>query len=118
MARSHAATAVESGGPDAAGVSWLCRPGLPGDPCLYPEGATSVAADGARTVVPAATPPGSAFDCFYVYLTVTASAVKDNTGTAVTPALEAAAVEQASRFSHVCNIWAPTYRKRTSASLK
>jgi hypothetical protein len=59
----------------------------------------------------------SPFDCFYVYPTVTASAATDNTGTAVTPALEGAAVEQASRFSDVCNVWAPTYRQRTSASL-
>ena len=30
---------------------------------------------------------------------------------------EAAAVAQASRFSQVCNVWAPTYRQRTSVSL-
>jgi len=88
-----------------------------GDPCLYPDGATSVAADGAKTVVLAAAAPQSAFDCFYVYPTVTASAATSNTGTAVTPALEGAAVAQASRFSQVCNVWAPTYRQRTSASL-
>jgi hypothetical protein len=29
---------------------------LPDDPCLFPEGATSVVADGAKTVVPAASP--------------------------------------------------------------
>jgi hypothetical protein len=100
-------------------VTWLCRPGLTGDPCLYPEGATSVAADGTKTVAPSVTisESASAFDCFYVYPTVTASAATDNTGTAVTPALEGAAAEQASRFSQVCNVWAPTYRQRTSASL-
>jgi Protein of unknown function (DUF3089) len=119
MAAGQGATAAQSAGPDAAGVTWLCRPGLAGDPCLYPEGATSVAADGAKTTVPVASPAASssAFDCFYVYPTVTASAATDNTGTAVTPALEGAAVQQASRFSHVCNVWAPTYRQRTSASL-
>jgi hypothetical protein len=118
-AGGRAVTAAESTGTDAAGVTWLCRPGLAGDPCLYPEGSTSVAADGARTVMGARSPSASAsaFDCFYVYPTVTASAASDNTGTAVTPALEGAAVEQASRFSHVCNVWAPTYRQRTSASL-
>jgi Protein of unknown function (DUF3089) len=118
MAGGHAATGADSAGPDAAGVTWLCRPGLAGDPCLYPEGATSVAADGTKTVVAAGPPAAaSAFDCFYIYPTVTASAATDNTGTDVTPALEGAAVEQASRFSHVCNVWAPTYRQRTSASL-
>ena len=82
-----------------------------------PGGGNSVAADGAKTAVPSAAASASAFDCFYIYPTVTASAATDNTGTAVTPALEGAAVEQASRFSHVCNVWAPTYRQRTSASL-
>ena len=46
-------------GPDAAGVTWVCSPSLAGDPCLYPESADSVAANGAKTVVPAsaASPP-------------------------------------------------------------
>jgi len=105
------------GATDAAGVTWLCRPGLTGDPCLYPEGATSVAANGTKTVLTSQAATKSSFDCFYVYPTVTASAPTSNTGTAVTPAVEAAAVSQASRFSHVCRVWAPTYRQRTSASL-
>ena len=111
---SSAAPAPPSAGPDAAGVTWLCRPGLPGDPCLFPEGATSVAANGAKTVVPAPAASQPDFDCFYVYPTVTASAATANTGTAVTLAVEAAAVAQASRFSQVCSVWAPTYRQRTA----
>jgi Protein of unknown function (DUF3089) len=104
-------------GSDAAKVTWLCRPGLAGDPCLYPQGANSVAANGTKTVIPAAPTRQSAFDCFYVYPTVTASAATSNAPAAVTPAVEGAAVSQASRFSQVCNVWAPTYRQRTSASL-
>jgi hypothetical protein len=122
MVASIAATAAPVGavvqsGPDAAGVTWLCRPGLAGDPCLYPESATSVAASGTKTVLSAQPAAKPAFDCFYVYPTVTASAATSNTGTAVTLAEEAAAVSQASRFSQVCQVWAPTYRQRTSASL-
>ena len=118
VANERAASAAPgAAGPDAAGVTWLCRPGLAGDPCLYPRAASSVASNGTKTVVPAAEASPSAFDCFYVYPTVTASAATSNTGTAVTPALEGAAVAQASRFSQVCNVWAPTYRQRTSASL-
>jgi Protein of unknown function (DUF3089) len=117
VASGPAAGAAESSAPDAAGVTWLCRPGQAGDPCESPEGANSVAANGATSVVPAAAVATHAFDCFYVYPTVTASAPTSNTGTAVTPAIEAAAVSQASRFSQVCNVWAPTYRQRTSASL-
>lgn len=102
----------------ASEVTWLCRPGLADDPCLYPQGANSVAADGTKAVVPASpVPQHQAVDCFYVYPTVTASAATSNTSAEVTPAVEAAAVSQASRFSQVCNVWAPTYRQRTSASL-
>jgi hypothetical protein len=101
----------------AATTTWLCRPGQAGDPCLYPEDATSEPADGTTTVVPSEPATNSPFDCFYIYPTVTETAPTSNTTTAVTPAIEAAAVAQASRFSRVCNVWAPTYRQRTSASL-
>jgi hypothetical protein len=114
--RAATATAVPAG-PDAAGVTWLCRPGLAGDPCLSPRASNSIAPDGDKTMIPAAAGSQSGVDCFYVYPTVTASAATSNTGTAVTPTLQGAAVAQASRFSQVCNVWAPTYRQRTSASL-
>lgn len=104
-------------GSDAAMVAWLCRPGLADDPCLHPQGANSVAANGDKTVLPAAPAQHSAFDCFYVYPTVIASAATSNAPAEVTPAVEGAAISQASRFSQVCNVWAPTYRQRTSASL-
>ena len=117
MANGQPALAAVPAGPDAAGVTWVCRPGQAGDPCLFPEGATSVAASGAKTDAPAPAASQPAFDCFYVYPTVTASAPTSNTGTAVTPAVEGAAVAQASRFSQICNVWAPTYRQRTNASL-
>jgi len=76
-----------------------------------------VAANGNQTVLPASPAINSRFDCFYVYPTVTASAASSNTTTAISPAEEAVAVAQASRFSQVCDVWAPTYRQRTSASL-
>ncbi len=109
--------AAVSTGPDAAGVTWLCRPGLPDDPCLAPETADSIPASGATTVVRASPAASPAFDCFYIYPTVTASAPTSNTGLAVTAAERGAALSQASRFSQVCRVWAPTYRQRTSADL-
>lgn len=96
---------------------WLCRPGQSGDPCTAPLGATVVPASGARTIQHAQTDPGSKFDCFYVYPTVSTQKA-DNANLVVQPAEEAAAVAQASRFSRVCRIWAPMYRQRTEASLR
>jgi hypothetical protein len=112
---SAGAATAPSTSPSA--VTWLCRTGPAPDPCRYPESARSVAADGTSVVEDAYPAAHSAFDCFYVYPTVTATAGSANATTDVTPAIEAAAVAQASRFSRVCNVWAPTYRQRTEASL-
>jgi Protein of unknown function (DUF3089) len=117
LVSSSASGATVSTGPDAAGVTWLCRPGLPADPCLAPEQTASVAANGAKTLENFSPATDPAFDCFYVYPTVTKSAATSNTGLAVSVAEQAAAVAQASRFSQVCRVWAPTYRQRTAASL-
>jgi len=54
----------------------------------------------------------SRFDCFYVYPTVsTESAV--NSDLAVQPAEVSVAMDQAARFSQVCDVWAPMYRQIT-----
>ncbi|MGH9059018.1 MAG: DUF3089 domain-containing protein, partial [Acidimicrobiales bacterium] len=58
----------------------------------------------------------SAFDCFYVYPTVSTQH-SDNSNLNVQRAEVAAAKAQASRFSPVCRVWAPMYRQRTEASL-
>ena len=67
VANEGAATAAAAPAvPDAAGVTWLCQPGQPGDPCLYPRGANSVTASGVKTAVPAAPtprPPSIASTC-------------------------------------------------------
>jgi hypothetical protein len=101
---------------DAAGTVWLCRPGQADDPCAGNSSATVVPADGARTLenLDAATNP--AFDCFYVYPTVSSEST-NNADLAVQPEEVAAAIAQASLFSQVCRVWAPMYRQATLASL-
>ena len=56
------------------------------------------------------------FDCFYVYPTVSTES-GTNADLTVQPAETAAAFAQASRFSQVCNVWAPMYRQATSGAL-
>ncbi|MFZ0664328.1 MAG: DUF3089 domain-containing protein [Acidimicrobiales bacterium] len=99
---------------------WLCRPEAAKDPCAYQPSATSVAANGARSPVnfadvePAST--ASKFDCFYVYPTSSTESTPNSN--LVPQAGEiAAAVNQASPFSGVCNVWAPMYRSATQASI-
>jgi Protein of unknown function (DUF3089) len=109
-------TTTSAGGTDQGTTVWLCRPGRGGDPCTAPLKATVVPASGARTTEDAQADPASRFDCFYVYPTVSTQKT-DNANLVVQPAEEAAAVAQASRFSQVCQVWAPMYRQRTEASL-
>jgi len=96
---------------------WLCRPGQSGDPCALPRTGTSVTGSGSTTVVPATTARSAPrFDCFYVYPTVSTES-GTNADLTVQPAETAAAFAQASRFSQVCNVWAPMYRQVTSGAL-
>ena len=116
---SSSASAAATGSPapaSVAGTVWLCEPGQADDPCASSLQATVVPAHGARTVQDAQASAGSAFDCFYIYPTVSTEA-SDNSDLQVQPAETDAAMAQASRFSQVCRVWAPMYRQRTEASL-
>jgi hypothetical protein len=91
---------------------WLCRPGLPNNPCESDLTTTVLSADGTSTVqqVPlAADPP---IDCFYVYPTVSGQATQ-NANLSIDPEERAVALQQAARFSQVCKVYAPMYRQMT-----
>ena len=112
-------TAGQSAGQTAspAGTVWLCRPGQAEDPCAASLAATAVPAAGARTTADAPINAGAAFDCFYVYPTVSAE-TSENSDLRVQPAEQDAAIAQVSRFSQVCRVWAPMYRQQTVYSLE
>lgn len=101
---------------EQTGTIWLCRPGQADDPCTSPLRSTVVPPSAPPTTQNAHSDPSSAFDCFYVYPTVSTQH-SDNSNLTVQPAELAAAVAQASRFSQVCKVWAPMYRQRTESSL-
>ena len=75
-----------------------------------------MSATGSATVAPSLPTTASKFDCFYVYPTVSQQPGA-NANLKVQKVETAAAVSQASRFSQVCQVWAPMYRQRTAASL-
>jgi hypothetical protein len=116
-ASAPSTTAGQSSPAGTAGTVWLCYPGQANDPCTSSLQATVVPAHGARTIQDAQASPSSAFDCFYVYPTVSTEA-SDNADLRVQQAERDAAMAQASRFSQVCRVWAPMYRQRTVASLQ
>lgn len=103
--------------PDAAGTVWLCRPGTTPDPCALSMTATVVTSTGKTSVQHQGTSASAAkFDCFYIYPTVSDEAGNNADLKVQTVELDVA-FEQASRFSQVCQVWAPMYRQVTLAGL-
>lgn len=100
----------------ATDTTWLCRPGLANNPCTTGLAFTTVRADGSTTTGQMTAATESAFDCFYVYPTVSAQTT-ENADLTIEPAETAAAAGQAARFSESCTIWAPMYRQATLATL-
>lgn len=114
--RSGSVTATTPARSGKTQTVWLCRPGQADDPCTASLGATVVAAQGPRMIERSSIDPSSSFDCFYVYPTVSTQPT-DNASLEIQPGERLAAEAQASRFSQVCQVWAPMYRQRTAASL-
>jgi hypothetical protein len=107
-----AAAMLAAAPPALATTTWLCRPGLADDPCTSDMTATVENARG-RTHVEHASPathPG--VDCFYVYPTVSSQTTPNATLT-IDPEETAVAMQQASRFSQVCRVFAPLYPQLT-----
>jgi hypothetical protein len=101
--------------PDSYGIVWLCRPGMPDDPCTASLRTTVVEDDGSKHIVdyePARNPP---IDCFYVYPNVTHQQT-DNANLEVDPQESAIAELEASPFSRACRIFAPMYREDSGKS--
>ena len=99
------------------GTVWLCRPGMPADPCTSSLQTTVVQASGASSVVDASIEPASKFDCFYAYPTVSLETTL-NADLRIQQAEITTAIAQASRFSTVCRVWAPMYRQFTLFALR
>jgi Protein of unknown function (DUF3089) len=95
---------------------WLCKPGQANDPCTENLDSTAVTATGSTKVTSAKPNSSSKFDCFYVYPTVSGQ-ITANANLQVQSTEIATAVDQASRFSQDCRVWAPMYRQRTVAGL-
>jgi hypothetical protein len=96
---------------------WLCHPGTNNDPCTESQSATVVSATGSTSLQSGHPASHSKFDCFYIYPTVSGEKTT-NSDLKIQPAETAAAFAQASRFSQVCNVWAPMYRQVTLAGLE
>jgi Protein of unknown function (DUF3089) len=96
----------------SAETTWLCKPGLASNPCTSSEEATVELPNGASFIEhakPAKNPP---IDCFYVYPTVS-SQFTENANLEIGPEEKQIAIDQASRFSQTCKVYAPIYPQLT-----
>ncbi len=94
---------------------WLCRPGKKPDPCKENRTATVVSYMGEtrqETIQKPAKAPAPPIDCFYVYPTVSEQE-GPNADLTIEPQESQIAIDQASRFSQNCRVFAPMYRQLT-----
>jgi hypothetical protein len=86
------------------------------DACRGDLDTTVIGADGSRTTEPFRPARDPAFDCFYVYPTVS-SARRTNAPRRVTAELRYVARSQAALFGSQCRVFAPVYRQVTLQGL-
>jgi Protein of unknown function (DUF3089) len=95
---------------------WICRPGMPDNPCEGNLDTTVVAPDGTSSVRPFVPPADPRFDCFYVYPTVS-MASRTNAPRRSSPEILFATRAQAAPFQSQCRLFVPAYRQITLAGL-
>jgi Protein of unknown function (DUF3089) len=93
---------------------WLCKPGLANNPCKENRSATVVTYPGGTRQETLEKQKGgkTPVDCFYVYPTVSEQE-GPNANEEIEPEETQIAVDQASRFSSVCKVYAPIYPQLT-----
>jgi hypothetical protein len=95
---------------------WLCKPGLAKNPCTSPLTTTVVQTNGQTSIEDAIVNYKAPIDCFYVYPTVSTQTT-ENANLRIEPQETSVAIQQASRFSQVCKVYAPMYPQVTLAGL-
>jgi hypothetical protein len=95
---------------------WLCRPGLASNPCTAPLTTTVVQTNGETSIENAKVNKKAPIDCFYVYPTVSEQ-LTENANLTIEPQETAVAIDQASRFSQDCKLYAPMYPQITLTAL-
>jgi hypothetical protein len=116
VAGAVALTLVFAGAASAkSGTVWLCKPGKMPNPCLTDRTTTVVTYNGTTRQESVQKPVKAhkpSIDCFYVYPTVSEQE-GPNADLTIEPQETQIAVDQASRFSQDCRVYAPMYRQLT-----
>src|SRR3984893_4815158 len=100
----------------ARATVWLCRPGLPNNPCAPGFSITRYNAHGRVTAVKYVPKKVTKIDCFYVYPT-TSDQPGPQANFDIGPELRSIALYQAARYASECRGFAPVYRQITISAL-
>ena len=94
-------------------TTWLCKPGIPNNPC-EPGFATTLLSPTGQIIGTEDLKPDRKrkFDCFYVYPTVSDDK-SINSDLSIDPEERSIALYQAARYSLHCRVFAPMYRQIT-----
>ncbi|HEX6244734.1 MAG TPA: DUF3089 domain-containing protein, partial [Polyangiales bacterium] len=126
---ADASTDAPSTAPDAApsiyddNTKWLCRPGLPNNPCLQKLEITELHADGGTSIseLPQ-TPADVGTDCLYLYPTVDPGLFAPPRNLDFPqidrPAVEGIFFAQGVPFRGTCAVYAPLYRQTSLVSFE
>ena len=106
------ATPTDYGKPE----SWLCLP-CRADACAVDQTTTIVQADGKTSVETFKAAAAPAYDCFYVYPTVSTDP-GGNSDMSIDEAERRVVEQQLARFTSTCRVFAPMYRQVTLAALR
>ena len=115
---ANAQTAAPTATPNDYGKpeSWLCLPGR-ADACAVDQTTTIVQADGKTSVETFKAAAAPAYDCFYVYPTVSTDP-GGNSDMSIDEAERRVVEQQLARFASTCRVFAPMYRQVTLAALR
>ena len=100
----------------SASTVWLCKPGQASNPCASDLTTTVQTGSGASFVEKSQDAINPPIDCFYIYPTVSEQTTA-NANLAIEPVETQVAIDQASRFSQVCKVYAPIYPQLTIPTL-
>src|SRR4051794_2572867 len=117
LATAAAAVLILAAPAAHASTVWLCKPGLPKNPCLPSLKTTLISPTGKTTgTVNVKRQKSPLWDCFYVYPTVSDQKAPQATKH-IDPEERSIALYQAARYSSLCRIYAPMYRQITLQGL-
>lgn len=97
-------------------AGWLCRPGRK-DACAVDQSVTVIQANGKRKAQGFKAVRDPAYDCFYVYPTVSLDPTP-NSDLNIGDEERTVAAAQAARFASKCRVYAPLYRQVTLTALR